>query len=120
MGMAASLVMWPWPFEGTFVPPAHGGSTQNLASINPVASEMFENVDDRQMTDAYLYYNHTDKTWALGSGELKIWFYHRIMYPKDAGGMAKSVDPGQSRSSLIWVYTVCLSVRKLRIITVIL
>ena len=43
------------------------------------------------------------------------------MSPKDAEGMANSVDPDQ-RSSLIWVYTVCsdLSVRKLRIITVFL
>ena len=42
---------------------------------------------------------------------------------KDADGMANSVDPDQTapRSSLIWVYTVCLDlpVRKLRIITVI-
>ena len=51
------------------------------------------------------------------------------MSPNDADGMANSVDPDQtaplgavcsSRSSLIWVCTVCpgLSVRKLRIITV--
>ena len=41
------------------------------------------------------------------------------MGPKDADGMANSVDPDQTRSSLVWVYTVCpdLSVRKLRIIT---
>ena len=46
------------------------------------------------------------------------------MGPKDAEGMAKSVDPDQtaplgdssSRSSLIWVYTVCpdMSFRKLK------
>ena len=48
MGMVAILVMWPWQFEGIFVPPPHGGSTENLASVVPVASEekMFENVDD--------------------------------------------------------------------------
>ena len=50
------------------------------------------------------------------------------MGQKVAHGMANSVDPDQtaprsdcsSRSSLIWVYTVCLdlSVRKLRNITV--
>ena len=40
MGMVAILVMWPWPFEGTFI------RLYNLASIGPVASEeMFENVD---------------------------------------------------------------------------
>ena len=43
------------------------------------------------------------------------------MRPKDAKGIAKSVDPDQTAPradcSLIWVYTVCpdLSVRKLRI-----
>ena len=43
------------------------------------------------------------------------------MCPKDAGGMANSVDLDQTAmSNLIRVYTVCpdLSVRKLRIITV--
>ena len=42
------------------------------------------------------------------------------MHPKDAEGIANSVDPDQTRSSLIWVCTVCpdLSVRKLRKITV--
>ena len=44
------------------------------------------------------------------------------MLLKDADGMANSVDSDQTapRSSLIWVCTVCpgLSVRKLRIITV--
>ena len=49
-----------------------------------------------------------------------IWttkLYHRVMLLKDADGNANSVD---SRSSLIWVGAVCpgLSVRKLRVITV--
>ena len=39
MGMAAILVMWPGPFEQTFVPPSHGESIWNLASIGPVVSE---------------------------------------------------------------------------------
>ena len=45
-----------------------------------------------------------------------MWLYLRVMSPKDADGMTNSVDPG-----LIWVYTICpgLSVRKLRIVTVI-
>ena len=48
MGMAVILVMWPVPFEHTFVPPSHGESIRNLASIGPVVSEekMFENVDN--------------------------------------------------------------------------
>ena len=43
------------------------------------------------------------------------------MSPNDADGMANSVDPDQTRSSLIWVCTVWLDlpVRKLRNITVI-
>ena len=45
MGMAANLVMWPEPFEQTFVPPSHGGSIWNLASIGPVAS------DEKMLTD---------------------------------------------------------------------
>ena len=47
MGMAAMLIMWPGPFEQTFVSPSQGGSIWNLASIGPVISEekMFENVD---------------------------------------------------------------------------
>ena len=36
MGMVASLVMWPGPFEQTFVPPSQGGCIWNLASIGPV------------------------------------------------------------------------------------
>ena len=51
-----------------------------------------------------------------------MWLYHRVMSPNDADGMANSVDPDQTaRSSLIWVCTVCpgISVRKLRIITVV-
>ena len=39
MGMVASLVMWPGPFEQTFVPPSHVDSIWNLASIGPVVSE---------------------------------------------------------------------------------
>ena len=59
MGMAAILVMWPGPFEQTFVHPSQGGSIWNLASIGPVVSDekMFENVDTYTWTtEAYLYY----------------------------------------------------------------
>ena len=49
-----------------------------------------------------------------------MWPYHRVMSTNDADGMANSVNPDQTRSSLIWVCTVCpgIYVRKLRIITV--
>ena len=56
--------------------------------------------------------NHS-KIWTM-------WLYLRVMSPNDADGMANSVDPDQtSRSSLIWVCTVCpgISVWKLKIIT---
>ena len=56
--------MWPGPFEETLVPPSHGGSTWNLASIGSVVSEekMFKNVDNNiRTTEAY-----------PGSGELKM------------------------------------------------
>ena len=48
MDIAAILVMWPGPFEQTFVPPSHGGSIWNMTLIGPVVSEekMFKSVDD--------------------------------------------------------------------------
>ena len=46
------------------------------------------------------------------------WHFIGVMHPKDAEGIANSVDPDHTapRSILIWVCTVCqvLSVRKLR------
>ena len=58
MGMAAIFVMWPGPFEQTFVPQSHGDSIWNLASIGPVVSEeMFKEMwttggrTDGQTTD---------------------------------------------------------------------
>ena len=62
MGMAAILVMWPKPFEQTFVPPSEGVSIWNMSSIGPVVSEekMFENVDGRrtdgQTPESLVYY----------------------------------------------------------------
>ena len=49
MGVAAILVMWPEPFEQTFVPASKGVFIWNLSLIGPVVSEekMFENVDGR-------------------------------------------------------------------------
>ena len=47
MGMAAILVMSPAPFEHDFIPPSHGGSIWNLASIGQAVSKekKFENVE---------------------------------------------------------------------------
>ena len=39
MGMTATLVMWPGPFEQTFVSPSHGGPIWNLTLIGQVVSE---------------------------------------------------------------------------------
>ena len=49
MGVAAILVMWPGPFEQTFVPASQGVSIWNLNFVGPVVSEekMFEIVDGR-------------------------------------------------------------------------
>ena len=72
MAMAAILVMWPGPFEQTFVPSSHRSSTWNLTLIGPVVSEekMFKECGGRQTTEAYLSCKLT--IWAFGSGELKI------------------------------------------------
>ena len=50
-GMVAILVMWPGPFEQTFIPLSHWSSISNLTDlIGPVVSkEMFENVDDNKI-----------------------------------------------------------------------
>ena len=84
MGMVAILVMWPGPFEQTFVPPSQGGSIWNLASIGPVVSEekMFENVDNIHThiwtTEAYLSYKLTKEP--KGSGEItKFWNHSRAI-----------------------------------------
>ena len=78
MGMAATLVMWPGPFQQTFVPPSQRSSIWNLTLICLVVSEekMFKEcgrrmTDDRRRrtTETYLSYKLTK--WAFGSGELK-------------------------------------------------
>ena len=54
MGMVAILVMWPGPFEHTFVPPSHRSSIWNMTFIGPVVSEekMFKECGQQQQTDA--------------------------------------------------------------------
>ena len=71
MGMAAILVMWPGPFEQTFIPPSHRSAIWNLTLIGPVASEekMFKECGLHTTTEDYLSYKLTK--WVFGSGELK-------------------------------------------------
>ena len=64
MGMAAILVMWPGPFEHTYVRLSHGGSTWNLASIGltVIEEKKFENIKSewlgpRSMNDLDLWYS---------------------------------------------------------------
>ena len=68
-------------------------------------------------------YSDTQKLCCNHSKIWNLWLYHRVVSPNDVDGMANNVDPDQTApgSSLIWVRTVCpgISVRKLRIITVI-
>ena len=47
MDMVTILVMWLKPIVFTFIPPSHGGSEWNLASIGPTVSKekKFENVE---------------------------------------------------------------------------
>ena len=67
MGMVAILVMWPWPFEQTFVPPSHGGAIWNLTLIGPVVSEekMFKECGQgTTTTEAHLSYKLTSEPLA--------------------------------------------------------
>ena len=74
MGMAATLIMWPRPFEQLFFPKGPEGCIWNLVTISPVVSEKksFEIVDEQTdgrwtMEPAYTI----SSPGAFGSGELK-------------------------------------------------
>ena len=57
MGIVAILVMWPGPFEQTFVSPSHRSSIWNLTLISPLVLEekMFKECGRRRRTtEAYL------------------------------------------------------------------
>ena len=59
MGVATILVIWPGPFEQTFVPASSGVFIWNLNWIGQVVSEeMFEIVDGRT-TEWLVYYKLT-------------------------------------------------------------
>ena len=90
MGMAAILVMWPRPREQIFVPPTHGGSTWNLASIGPAVLEkkIFENggrTDNGRRTDGGACLNYKLTNEPKGSGELKIVFIIIIFIKRRVG-----------------------------------
>ena len=73
MGIAAILVMWPEPFEQTFVPPSHGGSRWNFTFNGKAVSEekLFKECGRwrRTIIRACLYYKLTYEP--KGSDELK-------------------------------------------------
>ena len=80
MGVPASLVMWPGPFEQTFVPPSHGGLYEIWLGLAKrfLRTKRLKSVDDddddagrRWRTDngARLYYKLTYEP--KGWGELK-------------------------------------------------
>ena len=78
MNVAAILVMWPGPFEQTFVPPSSGGSTWNLTLIGRAVSEekMFKECGRRRTTDddgrkTEPAYTISSPNEPKGSGELK-------------------------------------------------
>ena len=73
MGMAAILVMWPGPFEQTFVPLSQRGSIWNLTLNDQAVSEekMFESMDDRRRTDDGGLPIILANQWAFRSDELK-------------------------------------------------
>ena len=69
MGMAAMLVMWPKPFEQTFIPLSHGVFTWNEASIRQAVSneKKFENVNLSDIGPRSL-------------NDLDLWYSYRFMY----------------------------------------
>ena len=61
MGMAAIFVMWPGPFEQTFIPSSHRSSIWNLALFGAVVSEEERwTTTDGWTTEAYLSYKLTN------------------------------------------------------------
>ena len=112
MGMAAILVMWPRPFYQTFVPPSHGGSTYNLASIGQAVSKEkeFENVVKQNlccsMNQAHgkgaRYWHdrelnaHFYSTASLKSCPRHLTWYHTQLHYPDTGSTIFN-DFGMSR-----------------------
>ena len=83
MGMAAILVMWPGPFEQTFIPPSHGGSIWTLTLIGHAVFEgKMLSVDDRRTTESYLSYKLTSEPSAQVSLKQTLWVLIRIASPR--------------------------------------
>ena len=85
MGMEAILVMWPGPFEQTYVPQSHRSSIWNLTLTGPVVSEekMFKKCGWQQTTPTEAYLSYKLTKWAFGSGELKtcqLFFHEESIY----------------------------------------
>ena len=79
-GQTAILVMWPGPFEQTFVPPSHGGSIWNLASNGQAVSKekKFENVESEWGQLMALTFDiHTGSCTHLVNCIYQLW-YHRL------------------------------------------
>ena len=66
MDMAAILVMWPGPFEQTFIPPSHRNSIWNMTLTGLVVSEKMFKECGRWTTimEAYLSYKLTSEPLA--------------------------------------------------------
>ena len=76
-GVAAILVMWPEPFEQTFIPPSHGGSIWNLTLTGQAVSEkMFKECGRRTENGACLYYKLTYEPTSPGELIIDVDFMH--------------------------------------------
>ena len=89
IAMVAILVMWPRPFEQTFVSPSHRSSIWNLTLIGPMVPEekmLKECGQRRTTTEAYMYLSYKltiwAEIWAFGSGELIRWIFlfNQVIY----------------------------------------
>ena len=117
MGMAAILVMWPGPFEQTFIPPSHGGSTWNLASIGQAVSKekKFENVNLRElgpmsMYDLDLWYSQLTASTNFDIIDYNsFWKIHCFTYKsiRDQIWPCREIYQGQSRV-IMWANLVVL------------
>ena len=84
MGVAAILVMWPEPFEQTFVPASQGVSICNLNLIGPVVAEekMFE-IADRRTDDGRQTTDGRRSDWYTISSPMRL----RLRWAKNPSDM---------------------------------
>ena len=122
MGMTAVLVMWPGPFEKTFVPPSHGGYKWNLASIGLAGSKDKNNkmlnlsdlgprpMNDLDLLYLYRFINHLVNFDIIDYK--RFWKIHCFtFYPykciRDQIGSCHKIGQGQ-HSVIIWTNLVVL------------